>query len=164
MIGDYFTDRMAAAILLANEVHRDNRDKACEPYLGHVYRVGLTLLPDHTLAVIGFLHDTLEDCQPASREYVRDCIRISFGARVLRAVETLTQIEGMPYVDYIQCVKTDTLAARVKEADLADNLRMDRLMKAEIFGGADIARLVRKYSRAIAILNDFEWRPDEAAN
>ena len=44
---------------------------------------------------------------------------------------------------------------RVKLANLADNLRIDRLLLAEAHG-ADVARLVRKYTRAIATLEGFE--------
>ena len=44
---------------------------------------------------------------------------------------------------------------RVKLADLADNLRIDRLLLAEAHG-ADVARLVRKYARAMATLESWQ--------
>src|SRR5690242_11283204 len=56
------TDRFLHALELAVEAHRHQTDKAGEPYAWHVIRVGASLLPDEEAAVVGLLHDVLEDC------------------------------------------------------------------------------------------------------
>lgn len=72
--------------------------------------------------LVGLLHDILEDTDVDADGL--------FGAgvpsRIIVAVETLTRRDDEPYDTYIRRVLGDSLARRVKCADLKDNLgRMD---------------------------------------
>ena len=68
------TDPLYLAIRLAASAHHNQLDKGGDPYLWHVLRVGISLLPDLDAAIVGVLHDVLEDspgCAPAVRQLLK---------------------------------------------------------------------------------------------
>lgn len=143
------------AFHLAAEAHRGQVDKAGELYFYHVARVSVSLLPDFTLATIGVLHDVLED---TTVHINRICGRsgITESTEIRDALIALYRQPGMPYEEYIQNLKTNpqnsvSLARKVKLADLADNLRPERLAKA-ILNGHDMNPLIDRYRWATEIL------------
>lgn len=144
------TDRICDAIELACRAHRRQLDLGGEPYIWHVLRVGMSLLPDEDAVIVGILHDVLEDSDLTYAE-----IRSAFGQPVGLNILHLTRQKTQPYADYIDLVRHRPLASRVKLADLADNLRPERLILAA-GSCADVARLVRKYSRAMLIMTGKE--------
>jgi (p)ppGpp synthase/HD superfamily hydrolase len=73
-----------------------------------------------------YLHDVLEDTPTTAAD--------------LLAAEALTRREGESYADFIDRVATDPSAARIKRADIGDNLD----------GTTDSLR--RRYTRALARL------------
>jgi len=134
------------AVDLAFHLHEGQFDKCGEPYIYHVLRVGVSLLPDVEAAVCGVLHDSLEDT-PVSVQTIEE----KFGNRVVATLRLLTRPHDMNYEYYIKRLSGHSIASKVKLADLYDNLNTDRLRKAEA-GGADIARLVAKYIHALKML------------
>ena len=46
---------------------------------------------------------------------------MGFGDSVIEALKLLTHDDGVPYMDYIERIKTNQLATKVKLADLAHN-------------------------------------------
>lgn len=142
-------DRLRAAIDLAFDAHAGQVDKAGDPYIWHILRVGMSLLPDEDAAILGLLHDLLEDCPVAAAIAVaRD-----FGPAVFPRVWILTRREGEAYAEYIDRVAThpDPIVRQVKLADIYDNLDPDRLLRAAA-NGTDIAALVTKYTHALRLL------------
>jgi (p)ppGpp synthase/HD superfamily hydrolase len=145
-------DPLAQAITLAGLVHHGQVDRGGDPYFWHVLRVGSSLLPDVDAAIVGVLHDVLEDCIPAWRDDLFQLLR-EFGANVKLAVRELTRPEDETYEHYIQRVAHGTLLVRkVKMADLYDNLNPDRLARAAA-NGVDIAPLATKYAHALGVLH-----------
>ena len=149
--------RLAEAVELAMRAHQHQLDLGGQSYTEHVLRVAGAMGTDHEAVVIALLHDVVEDSGIGLGEILG-----TFGDLVGSAVWALSRQKGEPYFDYIKrllkwskAYPGGEVAVRVKLADLADNLRIDRLLLAQAHG-ADVARLVRKYVRAMATLEGFE--------
>ena len=147
------------AINLACDAHRGQVDKAGEPYLWHALRVGIMLLPDVDAAQVGLLHDVLEDASPFAM-----LAEQLLGQPLFEAVIVLTRSPQETYAAYIERVATAPgpgggLARKVKRADLADNLNLDRIGRA-LAHGADPVKmdaLARRYMAALERLQSSEW-------
>jgi (p)ppGpp synthase/HD superfamily hydrolase len=140
--------RFDLALLIAKQAHHGQLDLAGQPYLWHLLRVGVSLLPDMDAAIAGLLHDVLED-DPVSGNFI---LCRTFTGPILPAVRTLTRNKpSESYNDYIRRVALDPLAAKVKFADLADNLRPDRLAAVAAAKGQERADELRQ--RYIAALD-----------
>lgn len=110
------------AMILAAKGHMGQLDKGGHPYILHPIRVMLQCktIEEKTVAM---LHDLLEDT-----EYTEDDLREEgFPEEVVAAVVCLTKTEGEEYTDYVERICKDKLAARVKLADLMDNMDLNRL-------------------------------------
>jgi (p)ppGpp synthase/HD superfamily hydrolase len=130
---------LSDAIALARAVHANQVDKAGRPYIEHVLRV-VSYLTGEEDKIAGALHDVLE-----KSEYTGDSLRrMGYPEAIVHAVECLTKTRGEAYEHYIERVKSDAIARRVKLADLRDNMDMGRLAAPS---AADWERL-HKYERA----------------
>ena len=128
------------AINLAGVAHNKQLDKAGEPYLWHVLRVGIGLLPDVDACLLGILHV----------ELYQDLL-------------ALTRHESETYDHYIARIQTRPRAIIVKLADLIDNLNLQRY-GAALANGADPAKMAalrRRYARAYGILSSGKPAPNE---
>ena len=97
---------------------------------------------------VAMLHDLLEDTA-----YTEDDLREEgFPAEIIEAVVCLTKTEGEEYADYVERVCQNKLAARVKLADLKDNMDITRLEKVT---DKDFERL-KKYHKAYKYLKSLE--------
>src|SRR5271157_5837662 len=90
-------DLLADAIGTSAEIHRGQKDKGGHPYYRHPLRVGLSLLPDVDAAIVGVLHDTIEDCSyPGLGGRVSlaiDIYRVC-GEKIHSAVMALTRVQS----------------------------------------------------------------------
>ena len=70
---------------------------------------------------VAILHDFVEDGgQVNALEYLRDEVKLS--GHIIEAVDAISRRDGETYFEYIQRVKANPLATRVKLADIEDNL------------------------------------------
>jgi (p)ppGpp synthase/HD superfamily hydrolase len=134
------------AIGIAASAHRGQTDKGGAPYILHPLRVMMAMGTDQE-RIVGVLHDVVED----SPEIRLQEIEAAFGTRIAAAVDALTKRGGETYDDYLDRVKADEIAVKVKLADLKDNCDLSRLGRAPT--EADRKRL-DKYLRARAILQE----------
>jgi len=136
--------QLSSAILLATKMHMDQYDLSGEPYILHCIRV---MLKVHTplQKTIAILHDIVEDTK-ISLEYLRES---GFSNPVVEGVDALTHRFGESYDDYIDRVKLNPDATKVKLSDLEDNINALRL---PYFGKYESQRTV-KYWRAYQRLN-----------
>ena len=129
------------AILLAETAHRGQVDKGGEPYILHPKRV-----MEHCEAteekIVAILHDVIEDTEITAEDLKNE----GFSAEVIEAVVCLTKKDGEDYMDYVDRVCKNRLAARVKLADLNDNMNLSRILHPT---EKDFAR-VEKYKKAKA--------------
>lgn len=110
------------AIRLAAKGHEGQMDKGGQPYILHPIRVMLQCETTEEKTV-AMLHDLLEDTAMTER----DLREAGFSEEVIEAVLLLTKEDGADYMAYIARVCENRLAARVKLADLTDNMDLNRL-------------------------------------
>jgi (p)ppGpp synthase/HD superfamily hydrolase len=137
------------AIAFAVEKYRGHApDKGGQPYLLHPLRVMLAMDTEEERRV-AVLHDVVEDCN-VSLDQLR---AMGYQEAEVQALDALTwrKERGESYEAFIDRLLPDSLARKVKLADLADNMDVRRLERVE---EADRARLER-YARA--------WRKLRAA-
>ncbi len=126
------------ALQIALNAHKGQTAKAGKPYILHPLRV-MAMMDTEEEMVTALLHDVLED----SNEDIR-----SMPYHIIDAVVALTKSKGTPYDAYIKNVSKNTLAKKVKLADLCDNMDLSRL---NIITEADKKRVYEKYQPA------YEW-------
>ncbi|MFZ1664150.1 MAG: phosphohydrolase [Flavobacteriales bacterium] len=138
------------AIRLAAKVHKGQKDRANKPYILHVMRV-MMRGTDLEEQMLGALHDVLE----RSELTTADLAQKGFPARVLKALEHITRVDGEDYASYIDRVALDGLAMRVKLHDLSD--KMDIRLMNEL-GQADLKR----YNRQLAAYHKLRVLAEQA--
>ena len=123
-------------------------DKGGQPYLLHPLRVMLAMDTEEERRV-AVLHDVVEDCN-VSLDQLR---AMGYQEVEVQAMDALTwrKERGESYEAFIDRLLPDSLARKVKLADLAHNMDVRRLKHV---GDADLERLDR-YVRA--------WRKLRAA-
>ena len=128
------------AIEIALKAHQGQMDKAGCEYILHPLRL-LTQMETQEEKIIAVLHDVLEDTDVTLQQLAD----IGFGKSILCALELLTRDkEKITYEDYIKKIKTHPVAAKVKIADLEDNMDMTRIKKIQ---EKDLQRM-KKYNWA----------------
>lgn len=130
------------ALSIAKRAHKGQVDKAGEPYIKHPARVCLSrwCCGDEDRVVVALLHDVLEDSEITAQELIDNGIP----GHLVQSVECLTRKPNESYEDFIERCCSDAIAARVKLADLEDNLDITRLTE---LNEDDLSRL-NKYLRA----------------
>lgn len=134
-----YTEATRKAMKIAFQAHRGQTDRAGIDYVNHPLHVAESMDTEDETCV-ALLHDVIEDT-----DWTLDMLRNEgFSESVLDALALLTHDDTVPYMDYIEALKDNPIAVKVKLADLAHNSDLDRL--AEITEG-DLGRL-KKYEEA----------------
>ena len=128
------------AIALAVKVHQGQTDRAGAPYILHPLRVMFRLQGD-VEQIVGVLHDVVED----SETTFDDLRRMGFNETVITALDAVTRRDDEAYEEFVERSAAQSLARRVKLADLADNMDVRRF--SGDLSAKDLARLNR-YRRA----------------
>ena len=115
------------------------------PYVFHPLHVAEQMEDEYSTCV-ALLHDTVED----GGIELSELYEADFPEEIVRAVDLLTRREDEPYMEYIERLKENSLAVKVKLADLYHNSDMSRL---NIITKWDMERKA-KYEKAIAILKN----------
>jgi (p)ppGpp synthase/HD superfamily hydrolase len=131
------------AIVLAVQAHQGQRDKAEAPYILHPLRVMLRMRSD-VERMIAVLHDVVEDTPYT----LLDLQQAGYPEQVLEALDCLTRRENETYEEFIERVKANPLARKVKIADLEDNMDIRRISDLQ---EKDVERL-KRYRRAWSAL------------
>ena len=139
------------AIRLAVQAHQGQKDKAGAPYILHPLRVMLRMSSD-VERMVAVLHDVLED----SWYTLPDLQRAGYPEQALEALDCLTRRENETYGEFIERVKTNPLARKVKIADLEDNMDLRRISDPQ---ERDMGRL-KKYRRAWSDLTEETLQSD----
>lgn len=133
------------AVKLATELHAGQIDRAGQPYILHPLRVGAMGLTPQT-QIVGFMHDTVEDCQ-----YSLANARSDFGLEIAEALASVTKVAGEPYDEFIRRASLNKIGHIVKLNDLYDNTRHERKC---LLHKSVAARLIPKYEAAIKYLEE----------
>jgi len=131
------------AISIAAQAHEGQSDKAGAPYILHPLRVMMKMSTEAE-RITAVLHDVIEDTDWTIERLRRE----GFRAEILDALDCLTKQDGEEYGEFIERVKLNPLAVKVKKADLEDNLNVARLKNVT---ESDTKRL-EKYKQAMLML------------
>ena len=138
-----YTPLTKRAIQFAFDAHRGQYDKSGLPYITHPLHVAESMETEDE-CVVALLHDVLEDTD-ITIEYLT---RIGISDRQIAALKLLCHDDSVPYLEYVQAIRVDPIARKVKLADLHHNSDLTRL---SVITTQDIER-VEKYKQAIEIL------------
>lgn len=115
--------QLEKAITVALQAHEGVLDKSGKPYILHPLRL-MMQMDSEEAQITAVLHDVVED----SDVTLEDLVELGFSTAVLEALELLTHDkEAVAYADYIAGINGNTLARRVKLADLEHNMDPRRL-------------------------------------
>lgn len=134
-----YTPKTIEAFRIADVYHRGQIDKSGAPYIIHLYRVADSMVTEAG-TVTALLHDLLEDTD------AEENVLSPFSQDIQEAVRCLTRGTEERYFVYIERVKQNPLARKVKIADIQDHLRPElRQFISE--------SLQKRYQQALAMLH-----------
>ncbi|KIR03303.1 Guanosine-3',5'-bis(Diphosphate) 3'-pyrophosphohydrolase [Lachnospiraceae bacterium TWA4] len=140
-----YTSMTKKAMIFAYKAHKDQVDRAGVPYIFHPIHVA-EFMTTEVQTCVALLHDVVEDTK-----YTITDLRIEgFNEEILEAIELLTRPEDMDYMKYIQRIKENPIACKVKIADLLHNSDETRLGKN--VGNYNYLR--ERYKKALAYLEE----------
>ena len=131
------------SLQIALQAYAGKTDKAGREYILHPLRVMAKMKTDLEMSA-ALLHDVIEDSDITAEQLLAEGIP----AEVVEAVRYLSKNEQEDYMDFAARVKQNPLAAKVKIADIEDNIDILRLAALDEH---DLAR-VRKYHSAWHLL------------
>ena len=129
------------AISIAVTAHKGQVDKADKPYILHPIRLMLKVQLENEM-IAAVLHDVVEDT-----DWTIDKLEAEgFNEEVITAIKLLTHDKKVPYKKYIEAIKTNKIALKVKLADLKDNLDIKRITHPKFRDYARIAEYLKYYN------------------
>ena len=136
-----YTELTKEAMNIAYKAHHKQKDKGGFPYINHSLHIA-EQMDDEYSTCVALLHDVVEDsditCNDLSKIFPYD---------VINAVNLLTRRNGELYADYINRIKKNSIATKVKLADLAHNMDKTRCIDNPLN-----VELIEKYLMAYTIL------------
>lgn len=133
--------KLIKALLVAIKAHQGQKDKGGKPYILHPIRVALNVKGKDE-KIVALIHDVIEDTS-----YTIDDLDF-LTEEQRKALLLLTHDDNTPYMEYIEEVKKNKIASKVKLKDLEQNMNLKRL---KTISNKDLKRL-EKYKRAKEIL------------
>lgn len=121
-----YNEQFQIALELAVEKHKNQTDKAGNPYILHPLHV-MENVNSKEGKIVAILHDIIEDTY-ITENYL---LKIGLSKRIVDAVVALTRSEDMDYQEYIKNLSSNPLAKEVKLADLEHNMDLKRLPTLE---------------------------------
>lgn len=130
------------AMIIAYNAHKNQVDKSGVPYIYHPIHVA-EQMDTEVECIVALLHDVVEDTDVTFEQ-----LKSEFPSEIIDILKLLTKTKDIDYCEYINKVKENTVARKVKIADIEHNLDRSRL---DIITDKDIKR-EEKYKNALSIL------------
>ena len=137
-----YTQLTKKAINIAYNAHMGQFDFFGIPYIFHPMHLAEQMDTEEE-CVVAILHDVVEDTDVTIEELEKD-----FPTQIIDAIKLLTHDKSVDYMDYINNLKANPIAKKVKLADLKHNSDLTRLDKIT---EKDLIRN-EKYKKAIKFL------------
>jgi (p)ppGpp synthase/HD superfamily hydrolase len=134
-----------SSLNIALRAYAGKTDKAGREHIHHPLRVMAKMKTDLEMSA-ALLHDVIEDSDITAEEL----LAAGIPAEVVEAVVCLSKNENEDYQDFVARAKKNKLAAKIKIADIEDNIDVLRLASLD---ESDLAR-IKKYHAAWQFLND----------
>ena len=133
------------SLQIALQAYAGKTDKAGREYILHPLRVMAKMKTDLERSA-ALLHDVLEDSDITAEQL----LAAGIPAEVVEAIQYLSRNENEEYQDFVARAKKNKIAARVKIADIEDNIDVLRLSALDEY---DLAR-IKKYHSAWRFLQE----------
>ena len=114
---------LVKAIQIAVSAHKEQVDKSGQPYILHLIRV-MDAGKTEQEKICGVLHDLIEDTDWTFEKLENE----GFSEKIISALKCVTKQENEDYDAFINRIKTNPLAIKVKLNDLKDNMDITRLV------------------------------------
>lgn len=142
------------AIALATKAHQGQKDKAGAVYINHPLRVMSRMATDEE-RMVAVLHDVVEDTSITLQQ-----LRVAgYPKAVVDAVDALSRRKGETYEQFIERLKPNALARKVKIGDLEDNMDLSRIPNPQPKDFERVERY-RKFWKELTALERKESAPD----
>ena len=142
-----YTNLTKKALKISFQAHKNQLDKSGIPYVYHSFHLAEQMDDEYSVCV-ALLHDVVEDTEMT----IDDLTEQGFPPEVTEALLLMTHDDSVPYMDYIKKIKTNSLATKVKLADLEHNSDLTRL---DEINDAALER-ADKYRQAMFLLRSVE--------
>ena len=129
------------AIEIAVTAHKEQIDKAEKPYILHPLKLMFKMQTENEM-IVAVLHDVVEDTDWTIEKLVVE----GFDEEVITAVKLLTHDKKIPYKKYIEAIKTNKIALKVKLANLEDNMDIKRIAHPKFKDYARLAEYLKYYN------------------
>ncbi|MBR3789258.1 MAG: bifunctional (p)ppGpp synthetase/guanosine-3',5'-bis(diphosphate) 3'-pyrophosphohydrolase [Clostridia bacterium] len=140
-----YTNLTKKALKLCFEAHKEQVDKSGMPYVFHPFHLAEQMADEATI-VVALLHDVVEDTDIS----FEDLEKQGFSDEIMDALKLLTHDKNIPYMDYVAEIKKNTIATKVKLADLKHNSDLTRLSVVD----EKALKRKEKYEKAIKFLSE----------
>ena len=140
-----YTPLTKKALRLCFDSHKEQTDKTGMPYVFHPFHLA-EQMDDEISTVCALLHDVVEDTDTS----FEDLSDMGFPGEVIEVLKLLTHTDGVPYMDYVEKISSNTIATKVKIADLTHNSDLTRMSSDEIDDYA--LKRNEKYKAALKLL------------
>lgn len=132
------------AMIMAYNAHMNQFDKAGVPYIYHPIHLA-EQMDTELECIVALLHDVVEDTN-----ITFELLEKEFSSEVIEILRLLTHDKRIDYMKYIEELKKNSVARKVKIADIIHNADETRLDKITI---KDIERR-NKYKKALEVLKN----------
>lgn len=139
-----YTELTKKAMKIAYDAHHGQLDKGGLPYVFHPWHLA-EQMDDEISTIAALLHDVVEDTDWTLEQLEAE----GFPPESMEALRLLTHPEGQPYMEYVAGLRHNSVAVKVKLADLRHNSDFTRLSAVT---AGQRARLEQKYAPAFALL------------
>ena len=139
-----YTGNTRKAMEIAYKAHHGQVDKSGVPYIFHPIHLAEQMDTEDE-CIVALLHDVVEDTEMTFEQLERD-----FSETVIQALKLVTRDKNEDYMQYVEKIKMNPIAKKVKLADLHHNSDKTRLEKMTLI---DLKRN-EKYQKAIEFLNE----------
>ena len=138
-----YTELTKLAMKIAFESHKEQVDKSGMPYIYHPIHLAEQMDDEYSICV-ALMHDAVEDTDMTLEEL----ISCGFPEEVIDALKLMTHDKDIPYMEYVKKLKENSIARKVKMADLEHNSNLYRL---DVVDDKALER-AKKYKKALELL------------
>ena len=142
-----YNSRINEILKFIYKAHHGQYDKSGVPYVFHPFYVAEQMETEKEV-ITALLHDVLEDTDNS----IEDIMRLGIEDEIIEAIKLLTHDKKIPYLEYVDNLKHNPLARKVKLGDLYHNSDVNRLEVDDEY----TRKRREKYKKAIEILESAE--------
>jgi len=138
------------AIKIAVDAHKGQKDKNGAPYILHLIRV-MEKGENESERICGVLHDIVEDTNWTFEQLEQE----GFDVEIVDALKCITkESEEEDYDHFINRVKENKTAIKVKLNDLQDNMNITRLHQINERDMNRLNKYIKAYNELLIIRNE----------